>query len=275
MDLTGYDAFRHLCRSLGLGRRSLVAMVTGYTAYFDVSRGRDPIYTMAGYIGRVEKWDEFKPPWQKLLADEGLKKPFSPASLESRVGEYHGWSNTKAISFQQRAFQLINKAREVAIGHSISIEAFKTLQFHWVQEPHAESKSHYYHCAACLLRNVQWWINRNRIDEPIEYIFEFGDEGWGDILKLLDEINADPVQRESYRMQGYSRKFKKDVIQLQAAGTWAYESYKRWANILLLHDNVGDELNQALAALEEHNEETRRCSWPHQFPRSGQSDAQA
>lgn len=29
----------------------------------------------------------------------------------------------------------------------------------------------------------------------------------------------------------------------------------RWANILQLHDNVGDELNQALAALEEHNEE--------------------
>jgi hypothetical protein len=207
-------------------------MVTGYTAFFDVSRGPEPVYTMAGYIGRVEKWEAFKSPWQKLLADEGLKKPFSPASLESRVGEYYGWSNTKAISFQQRAFQLINKAREVAIGHSLSIRDFKRLEFRWIQEPHAESKSHYYHCAACLLRNVQWWIDRNRIDEPIEYIFEFGDEGWGDILKLLDEINADPAQRESYRMQGYSRKFKKDVIQLQAAGTWAYESYKHWSNTL-------------------------------------------
>jgi type I restriction enzyme M protein len=29
----------------------------------------------------------------------------------------------------------------------------------------------------------------------------------------------------------------------------------RWAKIVQLHDNVGDELNQALAALEEHNEE--------------------
>jgi len=206
-------------------------MVTGYTAFFDVSRGRDPIYTMAGYIGRVEKWETFRTKWKPLLDSEGLKI-FNAANLESQVGEYYGWSNRRKISFQQRAFKIITDAREIAIGHSISIKDFEALKFRWIKEPHAETKSHYYHCGVSLLRNVRWWIERNHIDEPIEYIFEHGDEGRGDILKLLDEINADPAQQELYRMHGYSKKFKKDVIQLQAAGTWAYESYKHWANPL-------------------------------------------
>jgi hypothetical protein len=83
------------------------------------------------------------------------------------------------------------------------------------------------------MRNVRRWIEANNIDEPIEYVFESCDDGWGDVLKVLKEINNNSADRDYYYMQGYSRKFKKEVIQLQAAGTWAYESYKHWANTVI------------------------------------------
>ena len=185
-----------------------------------------------GYIGRVEKWEEFRLAWKPLMDSENIEI-FDPASLEGRFNKYEGWSNAKKISFQQRVFKIINEAREVALGHSLSIRDFSEkmkLKLDWIDEPNGELKTYFYHCALCLLRNVRLWIEAENIQEPIEYIFESGDLGWGGILKVLEEINADPIQRDYYHMQGYSRKFKRDVVQLQAAGTWAYESFKHWAN---------------------------------------------
>src|SRR4030067_2806455 len=46
---------------------------------------------------------------------------------------------------------------------------------------------------------------------------------------------------------------KEDPVQY--GGSFFVPQRARWENILQLHDNVGDELNKALAALEEANEE--------------------
>jgi hypothetical protein len=94
---------------------------------------------MADLVGRVDAWETFADGWRKLLADENINR-FDPASLEFELGEYKGWSNTRKISVQQRAFILINQARDAVLGHSVLTTDFH-LRFVWVKEPHEKLKS--------------------------------------------------------------------------------------------------------------------------------------
>jgi hypothetical protein len=40
------------------------------------------VYTMAGYIGRVEKWEEFKLAWKPLMNSENIEI-FDPVPIEN------------------------------------------------------------------------------------------------------------------------------------------------------------------------------------------------
>jgi hypothetical protein len=229
MNLARYDGFKHLCHALGLSRRSLVLMLT---AYLDVSRGHEPVYVLAGYVASVGHWDRFRREWKRMLSDYGVSV-YSAADLDvkkdgKRVGRYKDWSDEKAFAFQKRAFEIIKRHRRVTIGSGIVVRDFY-LKLGWLMKEDGSSRL-YYTCALDFLASVSVWIRRYKVKDPIQYIFESGDEGYYEIERLFAEIKRDTRRRGLYNLESYTNADKTSVVQLQAAGTWAYECYKQIAN---------------------------------------------
>ncbi len=126
MSLVRYDAFKHLQHAIGLKPGDLVAMLDGYTAYLDVSRGAEPVYVLGGYVASVAQWNRFRPKWLRMLSDYQTDM-FVPADLDlkdksgHRIGRYKGWSDEKMLAFKQRAHRIIKSHRHVAVSFSIPI----------------------------------------------------------------------------------------------------------------------------------------------------------
>lgn len=206
------------------------------TAYLDVSHGDEPVYVLGGYIGRVSEWGKFYGEWKRMLSDEGIKV-YSPADLDlkdncgNRIGRYAGWSDERVLALQQRAFEIIKRHRRVAVASGIAVNDFN-LKFSWFRKEDGLPRL-YYQSAFSLLGNVRDWIVRYKVKDSIQYVFETGDEGYYEIESELQRIFKHPADRARFNMRGYTRSEKKDVIQLQAAGIWAYECYKLMANRII------------------------------------------
>jgi len=257
-----YSGIEHLSKTVALSRfdwREITLAM--FTACFDASGTvhDQPYLVVAGYVSSANDWIRFDQDWQQRLRQDGLSY-FHRADCESNRGEFSGWKG-KERAKDKLLHDLItivsrNTYRKVGCMISNKVLAEKLLP-----EVKRDFHLHAYAFAGIVsVSQVYKWAFTNKIRTPIEWIFEDGDDGKGELMANM-------------RMYGYpypSFRPKKDRLDngslipaftgLQAADYLAYEMFQMLKNqkvspyLRLLHEKIGEPSLLTVKSVEEYNQ---------------------
>lgn len=201
-----------------------------FSAYFDDS-GTHPksrVAAVAGYISNVGQWDIFNKEWaaclKKFKVDEMHR-----ADLESLKGEFmeaKGWNPNRRKAFLQKIHPIIKNRTKVAIGSAVIRETFEEIVPARIKQLFGGVYGWCAHECIVLARRWADKCQRGHVP-PIEWVFESGTTGYGQVDKMLSELYSSRNQRLDWRIKGWSFQ-DKDVLPLQAADVIAYEVFKHY-----------------------------------------------
>jgi hypothetical protein len=202
-------------------------MITGY--FDDSGTGaNDSVVAVAGYVGSVSQWQKFDQEWGKLLAQYSVSK-MHRAELESGYGEFVGWTREKKNSFIAKAQEIIRKRTYLPIGMSVIKEEFEEVFPNSLKKVYGGA---YGFCVILCLTRAKHWFDKVNHREPIDWVFEAGTAGSGQIAHLMNAMYSDSEMRQDLRINGWSFGGK-NIQPLQAADIIAYEAFKHVTNQLV------------------------------------------
>jgi hypothetical protein len=229
LDKEPYNAFEHLYRALFFPKGGVVMAITGY---FDESYNHptksDPepplMYTVAGYISTVEKWDELIHLWNDHLQTKGVQE-FHLTDYEKRKGVYEGWSNEERIAFYGKLQQFIR--RKTLKGFAMSL---RRTDYDEVFTGMARERfgSHHTFLVLMCMAEVTNWLKERRPDEQVLYVFEKGFGFEGEVAELFKGFAENKKNSKAFRLSEPEALAwgSKNLVPLQAADINAGESNK-------------------------------------------------
>lgn len=192
---------------------------------------------VAGYLSNVAQWDIFRKEWSLVLKDFKVKQ-MHRTDLENFKGEFtedRGWNPTRRKAFLARLHPIINRRMKLSIGTAVIRKDFEEVIPKEVQKKFGGV---YGWCAHTCLVKLRIWCEMpgRRHTEPIQWVFEAGTLGHGQVDAMFNELFRNQQQRADWRMdwriKGWSFQGK-DIVPLQAADVLAYELFKLVENQVL------------------------------------------
>jgi hypothetical protein len=169
-------------------------------------------------------------PWAESVKPED--RIFHATDLESLKDMYRDWTQGQKQRFQNEAYRIIEGLHLFPIATAVIKADYERLRVRFAQFKQGYEGNYYLHSLHDVLKNVYNWLEAQRFDASVLYVFEAGTLGEFYVGQTLERILNDPEQKKMYRMRGYSI-VGKDVLPVQAADIWAYESYKQMVNRII------------------------------------------
>lgn len=226
-----YNAFEHLWRSI-IPNQDRERLITVFTIYFDESgtHGRSKAVVVAGCISTVERWTLFEQEWKAFLNEEGISI-LHRNDLENFRGEFqekYGWNPSRRERVVRLAQGIISRRINFAVCSAVIKRDYDEIITGDMRDYYGR---HYYtFCVNDALRLVANWIRKYSRTDPIAYVFETGAEGSGEVAARFTKISGNEKLRKLYNFGSWSFAPKRDLVQLQAADLWAYETFKQMDN---------------------------------------------
>jgi hypothetical protein len=232
-----------------------------FTACFDASGTvhDQPYLVVGGYVSSTDDWLLFDQEWHRRLSQDGLSY-FRRSDCESNRGEFEEWKGKREAkdALLRDLITIISKNTYRKFGCMITN---KILEEKLLPEVKKDFHLHAYAFAGIVsVSQVYKWAFTNKIRTPIEWIFEDGDDGKGELIKNM-------------RMYGHpypSFRPKKDKLEngiptpaftgLQAADFLAYEMFQMLKNqkvspyLKLLHEKIGEPCQLTIDSIEQYNQ---------------------
>jgi len=208
-----------------------------FRAYFDRSELAKPAPVMAvsGYLSSDEEWVNFEPAWRKALEEFGVEM-FHMTEFECRHRPFDSWTNEMRVSLLGQLLNLVSRHAMVGIGVGILMNDYAGLS--------AEDQKLLGHpYAMCSLKAVadtfrwidgfiakkvatgEWALTEKGKGVAVEFVFESGDEGAGELDEQLKKEQAGGTF--AGRVLRWSFESKRGIGALQAADFAAYETTKQ------------------------------------------------
>ncbi len=197
--------------------------------YFDDS-GVPPdrrVAAVAGHIGTVEAWKRFAGKWQQLLDQNGVKV-MHRTDLESFEGEFSrqkGWTEERKRTLLTKAHELIRQHTLTGIGTSVLRADYEKYMTPFLKRKYGGV---YGWCAHECIISVAKWCEITHRKGPVDWVFEQGTAGAGQVLTMFREL-----QKDSEFELGNVSFGRKRLYPLQSADVIAYETYKQTENQIL------------------------------------------
>ncbi len=210
-------------------------MIVQLAVYFDGSgtAPEHPVWAIGGWIAEVDQWTQFCREWHAMIENapfrDGVKRMFHAADLESLKGIYSDWTQDQKQTFQDKAYRIIEDFQLTPVASALIKADYEALKIRFAKFEQAHGGNYFVHTFHAVMDNVRKWLDARRYEASVHYVFEAGDIGDVEIKRILQRIYNDPKEREVFRMNGWTMTGK-EVLPLQAADIWAYESYKQMTN---------------------------------------------
>jgi hypothetical protein len=210
--------------TVGLDRR-LVLTLTGY---FDASGTHDGSETvvLAGWISSDKGWAAFDDEWRAALDNYGLTM-FHMREFAHHRGEFQRWSEPqRRIRFAAFA-EIVSKYALSSVAVAVPVKEFQE-EFTPAAQRHVGGA--YGFAASVLMMEAAQFVEESLKPEgspfEIAYLFESGDAGVGQVMKLFQANMMDPDQAAKLHLLSFRIEDKRKFVALQAADILAYELYQ-------------------------------------------------
>ena len=207
--------------------RGLVLTLTGY---FDASGTHDGSETVvvAGWLSTDKAWVQFENEWHALLAHYGLPM-FHMREFAHHRGAFANWGEPqRRIRFGQFA-EIISKYTLSSVAVAVPIKEFKE-EFTSAGRRHAGGA--YGFAASVLMLQAKEYVEESLKPEgspfQIAYVFESGDLGVGQVMKLFQANLMDEKSAARFHLLSFRIEDKRKFVALQAADILAYELYQHF-----------------------------------------------
>ena len=181
---------------------------------------------VAGFISTADLWIRFDQQWKERLAFDGISC-FHAAEFNAFANEFKvGWRGN-----EQRQRKLLEDLIEIIrantfrlIGSIIVNKDVNVLSRDQLKIWHVNAYS--YAAGVCISRATDWQL-REKIFTPVEFVFEDGDFGRGEMLKHSQQyFQFTPNLRPKKDTPNRAGIMRPGFIPLQAADFLAYEMFR-------------------------------------------------
>jgi hypothetical protein len=208
-----------------------------FRAYFDRSElGKPaPVMAVSGYLSSDDEWAKFEPAWRRVLDAFGVEM-FHMTEFECRLHPFESWTNETRVNLLKQLLGLVSLHTMAGIGAGILMDDYSGLS-----GDDQKLLGHPY--AMCGLKAVadtfrwiddliedkvvkgEWARAEKAASVPVEFVFESGDEGAGELDEQLKKEAA--AGKFAGRILRWRFENKRGVGALQAADFAAYETTKQ------------------------------------------------
>ncbi len=222
-----YSPIEHIAKALHLSRWK-DCWFAMYTVYGDASgsEDRDRATVVACFMHSVQGWIEWDIEWQELL------KAYDVPYLHMRefahsVGPFAKWKGDERIrrAFLGNALDII--VRSGAMNFATVVDSAAFTQFEARHGVRHTLLSSYLFAARVCFSSITGWCRENRVNAPVEYVFEQGDPNQN-MLRTIAKVDhlPEPIFRPKIDDDP-----QRTVRPLQAADLLAYEIVKGYRDV--------------------------------------------
>jgi hypothetical protein len=208
-----------------------VAMLT---IYIDDS-GTSPenaVAVAAGWIAQTPSWADFESAWETARNIDGDKfdcMHMAEFVFGQKGTEFEGWSLEKKQRIATRLRGMIKNAADKGFALGIAKKDFDEVVPSALRAQGFES--HYTYAIRRVLGMIDVWRQKERITEPIEYVFDWmdpRDPRRKEIEVVFGTAEGEPEALRRYGLSkgGFSFRPKRNLSPLQAADMFAWLMYQ-------------------------------------------------
>ena len=195
-----------------------------FTAALDASGSGDTsILVVAGFVAPDAGWDDFSREWRDRLAKDGLDY-FHMREYAHSVGPWESWGGD-----EKRRRALLRDLMSIIVG-SVSQKVgsvIATSRFERIPQDLRRDFGfgRYSLAGRTVAADIRRWAQRERITTPIPMVFEDGDKGKGELMKVFENDQLPPPVFRTKKDKVTEGGAASAWLPLQAADLLAYEIY--------------------------------------------------